>query len=109
MAERFVPRQTKLWRMMRAKGVENRKLAAVLGVGATTMSRWALGKREVPEARRARLAEVLGSTVGELWPAPGQPGSDARIERVCAWLRGGEGQVVVHRLAQVMGGDDEGG
>lgn len=61
-------RVTKLKVAVIKSGLEQREIAARVGVSDASMSRYVRGSFEPRAAIAARIAEELGTTVGELWP-----------------------------------------
>ena len=61
---------TPLDQEMRSQGRMSQWLADRLGVDASQVSRWRSGMHVPTDATQQAIAEALGRTTDELWPAP---------------------------------------
>lgn len=58
---------------MQAKGITGAEISRTLGVGEAVVSHWKHGRFYVPEKYRARVSELLGVPVNELFDERGIP------------------------------------
>lgn len=54
--------------MRSARGLNREEFAEAVGVSVATVSRWESGKLGMTDARKLRIAEVLGTHVQVLFP-----------------------------------------
>ncbi|MBF0327191.1 MAG: helix-turn-helix transcriptional regulator [Alphaproteobacteria bacterium] len=64
------PGGARLRALMRSRGITPEELAAVLGVGASTVMRWCTGRRAPTPEMLGRVAAALGVTVEETGITP---------------------------------------
>jgi len=65
--------KTNLAIAMHRSGITGAEISRALGVGEAVISHWKHGRFYVPEKYRARVAELLGVPVNELFDEHGLP------------------------------------
>lgn len=104
MPRRSTPRRcTKLYAYLVSHGLRQAQVAALSGVSLTKLSRIARGVNVPSTEEQRAIAGALGLPVEQLFdPLAGLEPDAAAVEKLCAFLRGPEGKLMVARLVKVL-------